>query len=311
MVLELYVLPEIQGRLGEAYIEVIGGERFSLESGGTIRLPEMQPGENRWIGLTYESPQGEEGELLPVMFYELVDGRPVNGFAIAARPSPLDRVFRENLELHAQSFMRMAASFEIDTAMEESEAALELLATEEISDKAYSEYLKSHLDLISDSTQILLSLGEKGDPFEIEPSLEHLGRMLASDDIAFAVTAHMTLIHKLDAFVTMLQKAEGDPADILQNVRWQIELFAELPQLQTERILEMSRQFASGYEVGEVSNGDYPDLIASLLEDYRAAAEILAAQELMPDIDAMEVSLDSLAALQRSHRDFLLKLHAS
>ncbi len=56
MVLELYVLPEIQGRLGEAYIEVIGGERFSLESGGTIRLPEMQPGENRWIGLTYESP---------------------------------------------------------------------------------------------------------------------------------------------------------------------------------------------------------------------------------------------------------------
>ena len=95
--------------------------------------------------------------------------------------------------------------------------------------------------------------------------------MLASDDIAFAVTAHMTLIHKLDAFVTMLQKAEGDPADILQNVRWQIELFAELPQLQTERILEMSRQFASGYEVGEVSNGDYPDLIASLLEDYRVA----------------------------------------
>ena len=81
--LELYVLPEIQGRLGEAYIEVIGGERFSLESGGTIRLPEMQPGENRWIGLTYESPRGEEGELLPVMFHELVDGRPVNGFAMA------------------------------------------------------------------------------------------------------------------------------------------------------------------------------------------------------------------------------------
>jgi hypothetical protein len=40
------------------------------------------------------------------------------------------------------------------------------------------------------------------------------------------------LLNKLDAFETMLQKAEGDPADILQMARWQKQLYLSKPQLQ-------------------------------------------------------------------------------
>ena len=127
----------------------------------------------------------------------------------------------------------------------------------------------------------------------------------------------------------MLQKSKGDPADILQNVLWQTQLFRSLPQQKalqcstrpqvsgrdkTHReggdVEAESKEFIRGYETRTISNANYPSLIGKLLPCFRETAkEFGGVVQLDEDIANMVSSLDSPVALQKSHHDYLLKLH--
>ena len=306
---------EIQERLPEALIEVIGGDSIRFNPGDTLVLPDMQPGENRWVGLTFDVPEGDGGELLPVFFHEMVETTAVNGFAIAPRPSPLKTVVRDNLELHAAVFIRMATVFGIEGAEDESQAAEELLGGGSIDDEEYIEFLQAHVQATKELLHKLLESQQSGDPFNAIAAVQNISQAVEEGAVDHTVPAHSALLHKLDAFFTMLQKSQGDLADILQNVTWQIELYTELPQLRElgskDYVVGRSQEFSQAYEVREVGDEDYPSLIDDLFEAFKATAEALEAHiRLEPNIAEMRDNLGSPTALQKAHRGLLLNLQS-
>ncbi|MFQ5824967.1 MAG: hypothetical protein ACE5JB_13005 [bacterium] len=310
------VAPEVLEKLHKPRIEIIGDSDNSYIFGNTITLANMQPGENRWIGLTIPVPSDTRGELLPVEFYEIVDNMVINGFAIAAQPSTLEKVLRKNLEFHGEVFIRMAAAFNIDRAKEEGQSALLLLLREKVSENEYIQFLQVHINTIQALFSKLLSLQGSNDPFHAQIELENLKGFVELGDANRAVPVHATFLHKLDAFLTMLQKLQGDPADILQNVRWQKDLYSKIPQLKelefTGNLLEMSQQFILDYQSRKIDNNDYLVFIRRMLQIFRNTATELKDKNLQleQDIFNMERNLDSPTALQKAHRGYLLKLQS-
>ncbi len=364
MILQYGAVNEVREGLGEAFIEVIGEkgvlDRKPFQTGDTITLEKVQPGENRWIGLTVNTSSNLSDQL-PVTFYEMVGNTAVNGFTIAAQPSSLDTVIRANLEFHNSIFARMAAAFHVAGAKEESKAALRLLGEDDdaddeivmieeeviaaerpdsgevdiiveeeefvvkehalsrkraISAKVYANFLRKHVHAIKGYFSELLQAQQSVDAFDIQVAIANLENVLQSSDGAHATSAHTTLLHKLDAFFTMLQKTKGDRADILQNVIWQSNLYANLPLLQAHsfasHVLKKSQEFIRSYEAREIGSAAYPGLIKALLDSFRKTAKAVdtASFNLEPAIVEMEQSLKSPTALQKAHRSYLLQLQS-
>jgi hypothetical protein len=314
MVLRCELAEEVQGILGDAFVEVIEGSdeptSRSCKLGGTIMLEDMQPGENRWIGLSAQLRGGDEGQLLPVSFRELINDEVVNGFTIAVKPAVLSTVMLDNLNLQATEFYRLADTFGIESAEEVSEAALEVFRkSEELTSDAYLEFLQSYLALMSEGIDDWIRSQDVGDAFGIRAALEQLTEGLKSDDIALVTATHNCALQKLDAFITMRQKAQGDDADILQMVRWQQRLYSRQPLEALEgagQIVEESERFVDAYQAREIGNDEYPRLIHSLLDTFRQTSEV--GIDLEKDTTAMQQCMESPAGLQKAHREYLLKL---
>jgi hypothetical protein len=319
---------EIDNKLEEARIEIIGGHSQPFRSGNIITLENMQPGENRWIGLTLEIPRIGDNELISVIFQEIVNKMAVDGFGICAQPSTLNAVIQDNLKIHASVFKRISFTFNIDRSEKESLAARNLFFQEKISSQTYLEFLRLHVKSMGIILSELIMSHRADDPFGIQIALENLQNavqpmsrsdaenMVQSGDVNVCVLTHSTLLHKLDAFVTMLQKSNGDPADILQNVIWQKELYSKIPDLKklefSVQLVERSEEFIHDFEMQKVSNIDYPKLVSYLLEFFSKTSKALAALNLQleKDVEDMNHNLSSEAALQRVHHGYLLKLQS-
>ncbi len=316
MVIRYEAADEVQKRLRRLHVRVIGGKSDSYQFGNNITLTNMQPGENRWIELAFDTPGGSKGELLPVTFREMVGNAAVNGFAIAAQPLPLGEVIQENLEFHGEVLIRMAAAFKIKGAEEEGRMAFKLSREMRIPDEKYVEFVRSRAESIPHYLSELLASERSEDPFDIKETIELLIEVAGAEKLDCILSIHSTLLHKLDAFLTMLQKLKGDTADILQNVRWQKELYQKTPQLKeigvSEPVAERCEEFITGYAAGRISNDDYPKFIRSLFDSFQMTAKGLDNWELRleQDIEEMARSLGSPTALQEAHRAYLLKLQS-
>jgi hypothetical protein len=301
MVLRFKADPEVLRRL-RPRIEVAGGGL--ADPAGTIVLPKMQPGENRWISVFFEAPKGTRGEALPLHFEEVVNGAAVNGFTVEVRPSPLDRVLLRNLELHRSVLTRLAAGFGVQGAAEGAAAAQKLLSRGTVSPREYLDLLESHISLLQDP-------GQSRDPFGARKAAALLGKSLKPGQIERAAVLHTGLIERLDALLTMRRLEQGDPAAILETVRWQRDLYARTPallELRSSRLLlAASDEFITAYGQRQVGNGGYPGLIESLLDVFRETARAVD-PGLETRIAALEKSLGDLAGLQRAHREYLLRL---
>jgi ABC-type transporter Mla subunit MlaD len=115
----------------------------------------------------------------------------------------------------------------------------------------------------------------------------------------------------------MLQKMHGDPADILQNVRWQHRLYDQTPQLGelacANALLDQSAQFIDSYGSGSAADQDYPQLLGGLLPCLRQTAQALhrAGVELDTFVDDIQTALQvpqALATLQNTHHAYLTTL---
>jgi hypothetical protein len=276
----------------------------------------MQPGENRWVQLTFEVPRGNEGNILPVIFNEIEGNNILNGFAIAAQPSPLPKVMRANLEFHSQVLARMAAIYDITEARQESLKAFQLSRNDNISSEVYRRFLGTGAETLQRYIRKATISAARNDPFDTERTFKLLSEHLRSQKTENVVPAHTTILHKVDALLTMHQKAKGDPADILQNVYWQKVLYATVPELKGMRagrtVLDRSRTYIAGYESRRLGNDDYPELIRNLMDSFQSTAKTLASHDLQleKDITEMHENLGSPAALQKAHRGFLVKLQS-
>jgi hypothetical protein len=106
--------------------------------------------------------------------------------------------------------------------------------------------------------------------------------------------------------------ANGDVADVLQNVRWQLSLYTTGPRAPkigcSADVRKLSQTFIQAYGARKATNKDYPDLIRRVLSCLRETADALGDQKLHGLIAPIQAQLGSLRGLQKAHREFLLRL---
>lgn len=279
-----------------------------------IIIPDMQPGENRWIGITIPVRGDLEKELATVEFTEVVDNMPVNGFTIGVIQTSEKEAAIENSLLHANNFYRMGKIPGFDEAAKESESIVENIIKKKATPGAYIEYIKTHGEGVKKLTHELINKNHEKDPFLLIEALDNLLNSLNDDDISRTIIAHSAFNHKMDALLTVMDKQKGDIADILQNIRWQMDLYKSIELLKkingAKELIKRSSQFEKAFITRKVSYKDYPELIQKLMPFYEATAKALKESGINVDenIKAMSESLKNVQHSQKAHYDYLLKL---
>jgi hypothetical protein len=314
MVIRYSVPPKILRMLEGAQIGVVGGETQPLGESGTLTLTNMQPAENRWIEVSYSAPNVKPGQPIPVALEEMNGNQAVNGFTIAAQPASGETIIRENLKLHRAAFARLYAAFQIPQSAQEAKAAGTLLASNSITTADYLSFLNQHLAAITTIVSGLLHSQKSTDTFAAIQAVKVLQGAVSSQRLDLAANAHSSFLNKLDAFETMLQKAEGDPADILQMVLWQQHLYSTAPRLTplkaARHVVEESDEFIRAYGKAHARGDSYAKMLRELRDSFHDTAEALECLDKQLEKDAEEIQrhLDSPDKLEKAHRSYLLEL---
>ena len=313
--LEVWLPPELLRRLKKPRIDIVGGRPQALKPRTKVVLQGMQPGENRWVGLTFTPPAGRAGEVIAAYVGEVVNGAIINGFGVGARLAPTPQCIVCTLELHRSVFTRIAASRGDDLADEEVFYVSKLLQRRTVPPNVYVQFLKDGMKplqamlaaLRKDRARRPVRNGAFTDG--ARPARRARCAVTAVDNL---LVAHIDLLNRLDSFLTMLQLEEGDPADILQNVRWQGELYADveaLSELNSARAMRrLCDEFIGRIERREGTYADFPALLKRVRKGLDETARALPRLRLAGDLRRLDEAGDSLAALQRAHRGVLLKL---
>jgi hypothetical protein len=317
-----YEVPEAAlRRIEGSMVRVIGNPsdgrvEVPLHGKGTFTLPNMVPGENRWIRIGYSSRPLTDGESIPVTFEDVVGERIVNGFTLAPRGAPIASVLRHNLELHRAVVTRMATGFRIPGTEGERERLRALLRTHRITETQYVQFLRASSEGFGRNVRQVLHEDKSKDEFEIGSALTAFQRALRSGvktDLTALLNAHLTLLNSLDALETMLQKAEGDTDDILQMVRWQERIYADHPKLPNENgsayVVKESNNFVRAWDSRKGDRDDYRHLLENLEPVFKETIDVLGpgGAELGPYLAEMR-SAKSAAGLEKAHHGYLLKL---
>jgi len=101
-------------RLIGATVGVVDDAAQPLRANGVVMLANMQPGENRWLAVTYELAPKAGTDPVTMYFNEMHDGKPVNGFGIIARPVSPAELMHETLRLHYAVGQRVSALHHIE-----------------------------------------------------------------------------------------------------------------------------------------------------------------------------------------------------
>lgn len=292
--------------LRTATLRVLQGPRSipqPVRPRGVLTLPKMQPGENRWVELAFLPAPGAR-RATPVGIVELLNGVTLNGYSFVPTPMTLTDAIRETLFQHAVVFRRLAEVSNVEGASEASAHALRL--GEQPSREAYVAFLKAEARALAGLMRAFVQSAGGRDPFRVVGGADSL--LKASGNPMMAQRLHLTLLNRLDAAQTMLQKEAGDPADIPQNVRWQRELFEKLQGVRgAAEVSARSAEFLKAFEQRKIGTDGFQPLVASLKEPFKEAAALDRGGQLA----RLLVQLDgagSPAALQKAHRAFLLAL---
>lgn len=311
MTVEYRLDPKAPGRLQGGRVGVVGGRRLDLGPSGKLVLEKMQPGENRWVELELGAFEGRDGDLIPVHFSELHEERAVNGFTVAALVAPIEKVALANLRAHRDLFVRLGALKLFADGEKEAYAAQVLLDYgPRLSERDYSAFVGARLKVFQQIVPSLLKRAGGRDLFGLAAGLKQLEERAGRPGQRAA--AHIALLNKIDAHLTHAQKAQGDAADVLQNTRWQRTLFARWLNLAGAReIVAGSDEFARAFTSRKVGPEGFAQLLdrqAGLLARF---AKDLGDEELAAQAEAVKRALKGpLAALQKAHRDYLLRLQA-
>jgi hypothetical protein len=295
-----------------------GKESFAArEPTGNLSLNNVLPGENRWVCTNFAAPAGKPGEYFPINFTEYQDNLPVNGFTIGPRLAEMPDVVRASIELHRSAFTRLAAIYKMEVAKDEAAQAEKLLREQIISEVTYMDFLKAHLKPVEVAVNDLIKIQHGSDPFGDQAAYSQLAAAVASGKVEDASVTHASLMNKLDSNITMIQLEKGDPADVLQMVRWQMQLYSTVPALKglhsAAFILKESQEFIDDFGKRKRHADSYPELIHELLKSFHETAEALEkiGVKTAAEVDQMEDHLKSVEALENAHRDFLAKLQAN
>jgi hypothetical protein len=290
-----------------------------LASRGSLVVKAMQPEEDRWLEIAIPAPSGTEGEELDVQFQEVAADQLLDGFGVGARLASNAKTIADLFENHRSVYTRLAALYPSDYAITEMKAPQFYLDTGAFADTDYLHFLSANLKAMGNAYTLLSRSLVNGDPFGSKAELDNLTALYTSGaPVAGLLVSHATLLDELDALLTQQRQMKGDQAFILQNVRWQRDLFLRGDQLNAlaaaGTIVDASRTFIDGYGNRTLNDPDYPIHLRTLLDSLRQVAGAL--EVTLPGLTVKEQAIEAamstgdLIAMQKAHHDFLAQLAA-
>jgi hypothetical protein len=149
-----------------------------------------------------------------------------------------------------------------------------------------------------------------GDPFGIAAAIAAI-QNAAAGDLAALTSAHDGVLDRFDAMMTMLQKATGDRADILQMALWNRDLtnaaaLSGVPAVSGVR--HRLQKFIDSVEARTAQLSDYAKLLAQISPGLHEIASALGASSTLDPLIGALSAAGSARTLEKAHRDFLLAL---
>ena len=250
-------------------------------------------------------------------FRELLGSRIVDGFTIQFVVSNVATAIADNIHGHAFTFNRIANTWKSRDAKKESLAAFETLKQRKQPEKQYLEYFDSRFDTFNCVISDVLRTSNVGDPFGVQAAIVELSNALRDGGSNAVAVAHLSALNRLDAFTTMVQKLQGDPSDILQTVRWEARLLGESRRFAKSRsvrsLLEQCVRLQRDLQRKRTASKLYPEFLKNQLSEWRTVSKEIGNSNLGTAADAIKrnIGSKSLAAMQKSHRAFVLELEHS
>jgi hypothetical protein len=285
--------------ISKRYIRVanlhdIGTERGkeTASPGDTLLVHAVRPGENRWVAVTVETAGLPDGASAFVTADDLAGSVVVNGFGVGIRAVPLEQAIENSVAVYRGVATRLAAGFDGKASAQDTELKLEFTPP------AYVEFVQHRL--IPHLKENLQRIGELtgSNAFDLEALLASASSTTSATQLLDRVTS---LLNAVDSFLTMVQLEHGDPADIVQMVRWQKQLFRQQPNLAqlscASKVVDASTEFLHGRQTGHLTNHVYPHLLQEVGGCLRQAAG-----------DHGDLKGSDLATLEKEHRAYLQAL---
>jgi hypothetical protein len=259
--------------------------------GKTLVLRGMQPGENRWVAITLETAGVPEKASTFLTVDEVTGNAALNGFGVGTRTESIESTIHDSLEVYQGVAERLAKGFDGKEVAADIELKSQLPSADYV--KFVHERLVPHLKSALGQIRALTA-----DPFDLNASLA----ACSAENSAPRLTAKVaTLLNGVDARLTMLQLEKGDPADIMQMVRWQKQLFERHPKLSrlpcAAKVVAASTEFLRSRESGKLTNKAYPKFLAEVGPCLREAGGAHG-----------DLRDPNLATLEKEHREYLLAL---
>jgi hypothetical protein len=290
--------------LRNVIVQAIGGHKpltLRAKDGSGFVLQDVQPGENRWVAVNVQPVGLPTGGTAFVSVDELAGTKAASGFAVGVRSASLREAMQSSLITQRVVLTRLESGF----APENIEPEDEYFKAAASSPSSFVDFV--HGRLLPRLKNGLEKLGAPAadDPFNLKASLAAAAKEKSVEGM---VPALASLLNGVDAQLSELQLQKGDPADILQMVRWQKQLFRQQPDLVklpcATDLVAASTEFLKGRESGALTNAAYPKLLASVSKCLR---EGVLAKGSKIDTERAFESKD-LAALEKEHRAYLLAL---
>jgi hypothetical protein len=291
-------------RVEAVTLDGLGLRRTKAKPTGQVVLKAMEPGENRWIGVSFVPPSGRAGEIARVDFFELLDGSPINGFSLGTRLGSAKDAVKHTIERHRSVFTRLAALGHGDAEVEikTARAALRKLPTP----AAWIAGVHERFDAIA---ELLAAGGANKD------RLDGIRKALDGKP-PDALVALGCILERVDIAITMTTLAAGSRADILQTARWQAELFDVGKPFASDPaaaiVAEPTLKFVEAYGVRKAGEKDYAGLLREALPAFTALKQRGDRAVFEDLLGALRQAVEAgdPTPLQGAHRAVLLHLAA-
>jgi len=258
--------------------------------GKTLVVRGVQPGENRWVAITAQTAGVPRDGSPYLTVDEMAGSVPINGFGVGVRTVPLAAAIQDSLEVYRGIAERLTKGFHTRESSPEVDLKLDPAVYVKFVHERLVPHVKGDLSKIG-------ALGGS-DQFGLDASIAAVAAEGSAPPLIGKVA---TLLNAIDARLTMLQLEKGDPADIMQMVRWQKEIFQHHPKFSklacAQKLVEASNQFLRGREQGKLTNSVYPKFLEEVGGCLREAAGARG-----------DLTGSDLATLEKAHHAYLLAL---
>ncbi|MEU4291753.1 hypothetical protein AB0E63_26295 [Kribbella sp. NPDC026596] len=309
LVLEYEIPDRTRRRVKTVSIEATGIARFAAEPRGQIVLKGLEPGENRWLSVSFKPPNGRVGEIDVVDIFEMAGTAAVNGFSLGTRLGSQSDALGHAVERHRSVFTRLQHGWHVEGAEAEAEAALAALRTL----PSRTRWIKELRDRW-DGIGAMLVEGAGDDPLDVTAAVEN-ARTAMDKRAADALVCLGALLERVDMALTLKQLAFGDRADIRQTATWQAELlehaFGHDPAGQ--QLAQDARTFVTAYGARLVDEEQYVAMLRDGLERFRNLTQVGAPAEFRRRLADLEEAVErrDVVATQGAHRRVLTHLQAA